>query len=141
MKFKHEARLVVSNFECSPEEITRLLETPPTQAWLRGDLVSPSGTLRRKANGWQLDSRVDPTSADVPEAIQDVLAQLPDQSLFARLPPGSYKEMSCTIFTYDHRPGVHLTSDIIKALASYDVELDLDIYDFSSESDDDASLT
>ena len=135
MKFEHRARLLITGFACLPEEITRLIETAPTKTWLEGDLVSPRATLRRKANGWQLNSRVDPTVAEVDEAIEDVLAQLPDPALFDRLPAGSYREVSCTIYTYDHRPGVHLPPNIIKALASYALELDIDIYDFSSESE------
>ena len=133
MKIRNKARLVIGGFECSSDEITRIVKTTPTKTWVRGEPVMPPATNLRKENGWQLDAGADPDHASVQESIESILHRLPDPLALTRLPSGTYVEMICVVYTYDVRPFLHLTSEILEKMGQYGIDLDVDIYDLSAE--------
>lgn len=133
MKIKNNAALVIGGFECSPNEITKLMKVAPTQTWLRGEPVAANARNVQKQNGWQLMSQLDPTVTSMQQAIEDILDRLPDPSALKAVPSGSYLEMSCVVYSYDVRPFLELTSGVLSRMGVLGIDLDLDIYDLSSE--------
>lgn len=132
-KAENNVRLVVNEFDCDPDEITKILGVLPTKTARRGDLKIEGGTRRWTHNWWNLKSPVDPTVATGEEAVTALLDLLPDPSAFGRLPPGSEVEVGCLLMGYAYRPWLHLSPPVMARLASIGAALDVDPYDMTTD--------
>lgn len=131
LRVKNVVRLLVFGFECEADAISELIGTSPTRIYARGDAVIPGKPLRRKENGWLLQSPVNPWEASVDEAVRALFQLLPDVSALRRLPHGCETRVLCAVYSYDARPGIELSAEAIGQLALSGADLDLDIYDLS----------
>jgi hypothetical protein len=61
--------------DLGPDEITRLLQTEPTEAFRKGDLHS-KGKLRRKTNGWFYSTKKLSNSRDTRRLVDMILTML-----------------------------------------------------------------
>jgi hypothetical protein len=125
--------LKITDFECSPEEISNLLGIKPTKQWERGDVIDLRVTRRRGNNGWMLASGLS-TESSVQQQIKVLLEiLLPRKERFMVLPEGSRVAINCIIYTNHGRPDISLSVDIVSAIGSINAGLDFDLYLLPSE--------
>ena len=126
-KTEVKVRLVITDFQCHPEEITRILGLQSSTTWMRGDPI-PKTSMTRKQNGWRLDS---PKPHEVLQKQIDALLVLVMGRVeaFERLPIGSEIELSCVIYVYDEDPALHFSDTSIRSLARLHASIDIDYYD------------
>lgn len=118
---KDEIRLglMISDFECTPEDITRLLELEPTR----------SSALRTKTRvpTWRKDSPVDKVGSTVEaqwRGLQPLL--LPLTARLKTLPANVYLYLRVT--SYDYHSGAYFSPDLIAFAAEINAALDIDLY-------------
>jgi hypothetical protein len=126
-----KAKLIVRNFECSPEEITQLLNICPTQIWRRGEPVTSRAKNVHKNNGWLLASPCDPVGSSIESQIDSLFSVVaPHADTFAKLPVGTNVELYCVMYVADYRePIIIFPSDTVKMLAKLGASVGIDIYD------------
>lgn len=126
-----KAKLIVRDFEFSPEEITQLLNICPTQTWLRGETVTPRARNVHKSNGWLLASPCNPVGSSIEAQIDSLFSIVaPHADAFAKLPVGTNVELYCVMYVADYRePVIIYQSDTIKMLAKLGASVGIDIYD------------
>lgn len=125
------AKLVITNFDCSPAEITQIIGIHPTQTWLKGEPFLPEAKNVQKSNGWILQSPINPFNSTVDiqvKAIMKIIA--PQAEAFANLLSGAYAELGCVIYTYcPHYPAVGFSKDTIKTLAKIGGSINIELYE------------
>ncbi len=128
-----KVRLVITDFECHPSELTRILHLEPTVMWLRGDSI-PKTTMTRKQNGWRLDSpsMLRGTLQEQVDALLDKVA--PQVGFFHHLPSGSEIELACVVYVYDAEPVLGLSAKSVTELARLGASIDIDYYDLRNDS-------
>ena len=120
--------IVVTDFVCSPEEITSVLSISPTKTWVEGEKRVPQATITHKENGWCHELETDELEK-FPTLVDKLINMLKEKKEnFLKLPGGTYLELRCRLFLNEHAPEFHLDSKTIKILDEIGVELDLDIY-------------
>lgn len=126
-----KARLIIADFECSPEEITQTLSIYPTKTWLRGETVTPTAKNVHKENGWMIASPCDPLNSTVDVQVDSLISIItPHIEAFAKLPTGVYIELSCIIRVADYgRPVIGFATNTVRVLAQIGANIDIDIYD------------
>ena len=132
-----KVQLFITHFECSPDEITRILGITPTATWLQGEPIPKSAGGVRKVNGWKLQSPTFPLGG--PEEQTDALLNVitPHAWRFKNLPGGSAIELSCAIYAYDDTHRVfEFSSDVVRRLAEIGMSIDVAYYAFTSCSED-----
>lgn len=125
-----------------PEHLSAVLGAMPTEACVKGqELVSRStGKVRiAKTGSWRLKAeRREPE--DLEAQIFELLGQLSnDMSVWASL--SRYKpDLFCGIFMGSSNDGLPLSAKALLALGQRGIALDLDIYDFDDEENNNAAL-
>src|SRR5256885_13244495 len=90
-------RLVVTDFACDPDYITKLLGIQPDAVWRMGDDLSFTSDRKRTDNGWALESKVSNT-VDLDAHVTAILRVIGNaKSNFKNLPQGSTIFLSCGI--------------------------------------------
>lgn len=131
MSYKIAAKFTLTDFECSPREITERLGISPTKTWEIGDLISPRGQREYEFNGWRLDSELH-NSLDLEEQLKALLQQL----------DVAWKELAKTCQQYESEfsfviyldnddgqiPAVHFSPELIAKIHQLNAAIDLDIY-------------
>ncbi|WP_334840512.1 DUF4279 domain-containing protein [Nostoc sp.] len=128
MESEISASFTLTRFDSDPEEITTILGILPTKTWKIGDVIG-KGILRRKQNGWILESQLEKT-VDLESHIKDVLARLqPSWEKLVEICPQYYTEISGVIYCYDPKsPAIHFNNEIIKSAFELNTEIDVDYY-------------
>ncbi len=125
-------------FECSPNEISKILNIPASGTWLKGQLIDKTNraTIRHKQNGWEICSRQYDESLNSYPELQPHIAYIldivrPNRNNFEQLPSGSVVELSCVIYVYmDQRPAIGIDAVSVRELAYINASIDLDYYYF-----------
>lgn len=128
MKEIMNVSLTLTDFSCSPNEITEILGVTPTFSWLLGDVINPRSILVRKENGWRLDVPEDQDASlnDRVHRLKTVLGSRVEN--FRNLPADCSVELSCCVRLDGESPEFHLDKQAMIFLASIGAELDVDIY-------------
>lgn len=126
-----KTRLLILGFDCAPAAISEVLGVAPTRTWSTGDRVIPQATKLHSENGWVLRSPSDPEHTTPEESIRALLASLPNHSAIEQIRSRGDVQVTCTIYTYKHRPSLFLPPDLMAQLAALGASLDVDIYDLS----------
>lgn len=123
----------VTNFDCNPGQITKILDLKPTKTWLKGDLVHPKAINTHKENGWMFQLQI---STDTPfrQQMQTLLdLAIPKKQLFLNLPNDAEIEINCVVYSIHGRPDISLSSAMIKAVGEINAAIDFDLYQLPSE--------
>lgn len=135
-KSKIRVCLRVTDFECSPHDITRILGISPCNIWLKGDLIDKTGraNIKHMQNGWEICSKLENNihnyAHEVQPYVSDVLNELkPYRHNFKNLPPESYIELSCQISNYSEQsPEINLDAATINEISYLNACIDIDYY-------------
>ncbi len=118
---------LLSDFEESPDEITKLLGITPTS-------VTKAGTARRRhtvtANSWSLEADASDRSLD--EHFQTVFAMLePCWPAYMRLAKANSLEIICQLWREDENrpvPELFLSRVILDRMSEIDAEFGIEVY-------------
>ena len=132
MKNEIQVDLVIADFPCNPDEITRELGVQPRRTWLEGELVTPGLSMKRKSNGWVLSSGLD-KHASYEEHVQALLAIIsPNIERFASVCRRYYAEFSCAVYMYykngESIPWLGFDKEQTKILGDLGIAVDFDMY-------------
>jgi hypothetical protein len=138
-EFEIKANLVITDFECFPDEITRILGIQPTETWRKGDSILSIAKNIRKQNGWILKSIIDPKNNTVNVQVESLLSIIsPNIEKFANLPSDAEVELACIV--YINRTGesigfpeIGFSSNTISVLAKINAVIDIDLYCLSDD--------
>jgi hypothetical protein len=119
----------LTGLDFNPDDLTNKLGINPTKIWRIGDLIHPKTILKRKENGWSLQSQLDKNHL-LEEHIKYILNQLESKRNFLQeICSKNYGELSCIIYAINkERPSIHLDQDIIKKVHQLNCEIDIDLY-------------
>lgn len=127
--------LIVSDFECSPSEITNLLGLQPTGIWLKNTprIPHPRSTLKHSNNGWKIcfkTANVEGGCYEIQSSITKVLETIrPMRESFKELPSECNIELSLVIDNYsDAIPALNINASTILELAYINASIDIDYY-------------
>ncbi|MGC5025651.1 DUF4279 domain-containing protein [Tsukamurella sp. DT100] len=121
--------LQVSGGALDPVIVTRMLDTPPTLSYARGDPV-PTGRGARTAGFglWSLEGgSTEP--ADIDEQVMQLLSRLPsDLAVWHELRDRYSVRLFCGWFLQGGNEGLVVSPMTLSALGDRGIALDLDIY-------------
>jgi len=126
-------KLLITNFTCSFEEISKILDLNPSGIWREGDLIQNT-SLKRKQNGWFLEPTTGLTNGSINDQSESIFRNIGSKiKNFKNLPSNSEIELNCCMYIYDRNiiPEIHLTSKIVKNIALINSNFDLDLYYFT----------
>jgi hypothetical protein len=120
--------LSITEFECSPSEITKILNITPSKTWQKNEPIDERIVARHKENGWRISSSLSKES-NLEEHIKN-LSQviIPHKAKFKNLPSSSYVELSCCIYVHHEVPEISFSANTIQLLSELQAEIDIDLY-------------
>jgi hypothetical protein len=125
--------LKITGFECSPDEISNIIDINPTKTWLKNEVIHKRALIRHKENGWILQSGL-PRDTPIKIQIEDLLGVvLPRKQLFQKLPQGSKIAIYCVVYSTLGRPDISLEPEMVKAIAELGAALDFDLYQLPND--------
>lgn len=128
MKPQVRGIMYITDFACSPEEITRVLGVQPSRSWITGQRVGP--TLQTyKSNGWALESTL--AGKANPEAhLLELFGRIPSQLIqqLRRIAPACNIQFSLVLEMQDETPPLNLSVDTVQRIASLGASIDVDMY-------------
>lgn len=125
-------RLIVSDFSCEPEEITKTLGLTPDQTWKKGDPVHEKAVNQHKENGWLVVSPFGTMNQQLGDKLALMVEFLsPRLKLFTRLPPEAQIGISCVVYGYNGIPEISFSEEVVKFVGSLGAYIDVDVYDLT----------
>lgn len=113
--------LTISDFTCTPEDITALLELEPTK--------SSAVRTKNRMPFWRTVSPVDPIGSDVGAQWRGFrLLLLPLTAKLKSLSANAKLEIDLGVITNDFNPAMHFPPDLIVFTAEINAALDIDLY-------------
>jgi Domain of unknown function (DUF4279) len=120
----------------SPEKVTPLLGVSPTKTWRIGDTVQNT-LLKRKHDGWEfalpLQAALDLEAQlcallDLFESRRDSILEICERF-------GLEVEVACAVYVTDEAPIMHLSPRIMRRIATFNADLDIDLILLPSENE------
>jgi len=130
MNYKNEffVSLKISDFDCSHETITKILQLKPTKVHNKGDLVTPKSIRKFKENIWVLKLQQNNIS-EVEILLNKLINILKNKkNKFFNLPKSSYIEISIVGYLENGMPSLHFDYKHIAFIHSIKAEIDIDLY-------------
>jgi hypothetical protein len=133
---KSRATLRISGDDLVPDEITRILGSPPTRARPKGGVwvsakTDREFTAKAHTGQWHLEAS-DREPGDLDSQVQELLGKLAqDIEVWPTLARRFKMDLFCGIFLKSQNEGATLSSDTLAALGNRGIELSLDVYDGS----------
>ena len=122
--------LLITDFNCSFEEISKILDLSPTGTWKKGDLIQNT-LLKRKQNCWFLEPNPEAKNGSINDQSESIFQIIGSKiKNFKNLPLNTEIELNCCMYIYDQNniSEIHLSSETTKNLALIHSEFDLDLY-------------
>jgi hypothetical protein len=131
--------LLLQDFDCDPDEITRIIGLNPTIAVRKGE-SRPGLTTPCKASIWQLDAPYSDDESDV-EVHADALLDLLEPHLhrFRDLPHINYIMVCCTVYARAYMPAIGFSAKTVRRIAEIGALIDVDVSCSSIDNHDSVS--
>lgn len=127
--YEVKLRLVITDFQEPPSEISRLLGVKPTKTWLRGDPVTDNATIQYKMNGWQVVVSTESGKTSMLELVDELISIFGNKvENFKKLPKEAEVLLSCIVFPHKYCPELGFRPDQIEFLSKISASVDFDIY-------------
>jgi hypothetical protein len=120
------ASFLIRGFGCDHDHITRQIGIDPSATWRKGDQIGQS-RLRRKEDGWRLDSELSPQAA-LDQHARNILDRIHPRSAALTSIEGRAHFFAAMYIHAGDRPPATLSSEIIRQLADLNAGVDIDIY-------------
>ena len=126
MKTEMYAYLGISDFNCDPSEITKIVGVRPTETYKKGDLIGKT-KLRCRQSGWQHKVKAD-TSLELDALIKKIFKKFRNtQKLKLGISKGK-GAIVCVAYVSDRSADLSLSLSTIKKIASLNCEFLIDYY-------------
>lgn len=117
---------IISDFTCSPEEVTRILGVTPSRFWIAGEKVGDGAPKKR--NGWALENSIR-GDWDMEAELRPLLDRLPKSLSALRETTSQWSAKAfCAVYTHGERPALSLSAGTVARLAELEAEIDIDLY-------------
>lgn len=132
MRPRFHVRLVITDQNCRPDEITRSTGISPSRSWQKGDRKGKT-LLVEKENGWLLNSSLpaDSPFTDHIRCLLDVIEPVEDQ--FRAFTEKWDSSIACALYIDDETPELYFEKWILKRIAALNLSFDLDLYCLGEE--------
>ena len=128
MPFEISASLTITGLDFDSQNITDKLGIIPTKTWKIGDLIHPKGTIKRKHNGWVIESNLSKDN-EIEDHIKSLFEELrPVWGVLQEISNNYDLEISCVVYTDGEVPSIHLDQEIINKSQQINAEIDVDLY-------------
>lgn len=119
----------VSDFDCEPNDISELLWLKPTEIQRKGDLISEKSGRKRRQSSWKYHSSLPRTEPSQDAHLKNILDVIQERKEVITTLKTMYSVgINCVGFYYNANPGFHMSSELLKACASLEVDIDFDLY-------------
>ena len=124
--------LVIRDFDCSPEELTRQLEIQPTETLKKGEYrmvgkKNPTKMLN-KINYWKFAPNVS-EDVSIERQFKILLEKLkPFKENFIKVSKKYTLRITCAAYYYEINPGINLSPEILEEIAQLHAEIRFDLY-------------
>ena len=127
--------------DLSPEEVTEKVGIKPSKTWKIGDLIHSKATIRKKYNGWRVDSQLS-KSDDLESHIKSVMEQLqPGWLSLVEVCKHCKVEISCVIYYRSGSiPAIHFDKYIVEKVHQLNAAIDVDFYVLPEETASDEAV-
>jgi Domain of unknown function (DUF4279) len=123
------AYFFVNDFECSPDDIGRILELEASKSWEKGDPIANTKYGRRKRSSWRLESeRItdENSSASCIEGLLRIL-EIRKENL-SLLPNKTELGLTCVITTDSVNFCISLDRQLLARVVELGLKIDFDIF-------------
>ena len=128
MPFEISASLTITGLDFDSQNITDKLGIIPTKTWKIGDLIHPKGPIKRKHNGWVIESNLSKDN-EIEDHIKSLFEELhPVWGVLQEISNNYDLEISCVVYTDGEVPSIHLDQEIINKSQQINAEIDVDLY-------------
>jgi len=111
-----------------PDEITRLLGKPPSDAERKGDTVGPRKNRVARQGSWRLEV-ADREPDDLDSQVEELLNGLTDDlSIWRHIAQTCRADLFCGAFLASHNEEFHVSPTTLLRLGERGIRLSLDIY-------------
>jgi len=117
----------VSEFDCKPEEISKLLGLEPTIVKLKGEPFT-HGRLRRRSS-WEYHSTLPRSEIFQDKHLSNLMVELlPRVTKIKDIGNRHSIGISCVGYYTNVNPGFHMSKELINQCAQLGVSIDFDLY-------------
>lgn len=118
--------ILISDFECSPTEISRILGLVPEKTFLKGDTITPS-ILKRKFNGWCYSPpQIDQLHFE--KAVIEILNNVKELNRLSEVTKYFEAQITCAIDKGEEQfPSLYLSRETVKRLSGQNCSIDIDV--------------
>lgn len=124
------AKLIITGFDCTSEEITEILGISPHKTWLCGEKPIPKAITCYKSNGWQISTPLSSVQESSLEKQIDLLMAIikPAVEAFKILPKNVSVTVSCPFYVNNPKSvALGVSIEAIQTMARIGAYLDIDL--------------
>jgi hypothetical protein len=115
--------------ELNPDEVTKLLELPPSQSYRKGDFIRENGLMKRLEGCWEIETGYYP-SVDIKDAMskmKEILHEKTEKILQIKRTNKFDCKMTIVIKIYNNDvPGMYFSPSTLSFIVN-DLEAEMDI--------------
>jgi hypothetical protein len=124
----------VSEFDCTPDEITNILGLKPTDAWCKGEKWGVDNIRERKEKFWRYKTSESTNDYYTNIHFKELLDKLEKQKEnLANLPSEVKTGITYVSTCYFPNIGVILEYELLERIVNLGLSLDFDIYSLSND--------
>jgi|SRR5579883_2442928 len=125
------AAFILQGRDLDPEGVTAAVGIQPSETWRSGDLVSDRAIIRRKLDGWKVDSSL-PLSSSLEEHVENVLGRLrPGWLPLVDFCTENQAKLYCVVRIYGGaRPPIIFNRGILRDVVELSAAIEIDLYVF-----------
>lgn len=124
------AKLIISGFDCTPEEITKILGISPHKTWLCGEKTTPKSIICYKSNDWLFSTPLFSIQESGLEKQIDLLMSTIKLAVesFKNLPENVSVTVSCPFYVNNPKSlALGVSTEAIQTMAKINAYLDIDL--------------
>ena len=132
--YELELRLIIMDFDCTPEDISSLLNLTPDHVAHKGAILRAN--VRAKRNYWHLSAPVSAANSSVRgqwSAIHKLL--IARRGVWKKLPANAAKKILVKIQAYKYKPAIEIDYDVMRGMTDFGLSMEVVVYDFTEDDD------
>jgi len=130
-KLETYAYFYVSDFDCEPNEISKILELEPTEVFVKGELLNEKRDRRRLRSEWIYKSTLPLSEAFQDAHLENLINKLyKKKSKILELKSRYTIGINCVGTYINVNAGFNLSAELLLSCANLGVSIDFDLYTF-----------
>ena len=129
--------LIITKFNCSGSDISRILDICPTETWRKGDPVAPNAWILCKDDRWMFTSPVVDETNDFTEQVHALLSAIEDRAhKFKGLPKDVEISIYCAVDDCRIITDAKFTREQIALLANIGASIEFDVTTYEDDNEE-----